>query len=293
MKLHVVDGTYELFRSYYGTPPMSGPAGQPVGAVRGLIQTMLSLVRQPDVTHVACAFDTVIESFRNELFDGYKRGEGVPEDILSQFPLAERAITSLGIVIWPMVEFEADDAMATAAHRWRQDPEVDQVVICSPDKDMAQMVIGQEVVCLDRRRGLTLDEDGVWTKFGVAPESIPDYLGLVGDAADGLPGIPRWGAKTSSLILARYSHIEDIPDDATEWEVAVRGATGAAASLTANREKALFYRQLATLRTDVPIQESLSQLEWRGVPRQEFENLCSELGITGVNVRPNEWTTPE
>ena len=293
MKLHLVDGTYELFRAYYGTPPMLAPGGQPVGAVRGIIQTMLSLVRQPDVTHVACAFDTVIESFRNQLFEGYKRGQDVPEDILSQFPLAERAIASLGIVIWPMVEFEADDAMATAAHRWRQEPEVDQVVICSPDKDLAQMVIGREVVCLDRRRGLTLDEDGVWTKFGVAPESIPDYLGLVGDAADGLPGIPRWGAKTSSLVLARYNHIEDIPGDAAEWDVAVRGATGAAASLTEHKENALFYRQMATLRTDVPIQESLSQLEWRGVPRQEFENLCAELGITGVAVRSNEWSPPE
>ena len=211
MRLHLVDGTYELFRAHYGAPPATAPDGRPVGAVRGLMQTLLALLRQDDVTHVACAFDTVIESFRNELFDGYKTGEGVPEELEAQFGPAERAAAALGVVVWPMVEFEADDAIATAAARWGGEPEVDQVVICSPDKDMTQLVTGDRVVCLDRRRNITLDEAGVRDKFGVDPESIPDYLALVGDSADGIPGVPRWGAKSTALMLARYSHIENIP----------------------------------------------------------------------------------
>ena len=202
MKVHLIDGTYELFRSYYGMPPFYGDEGQDVGAVRGLVISILSLLQSDDVTHVACAFDHVIPSFRNEMFDGYKTGDDVEEAILEQFPLAEEAVAALGVVVWPMVEFEADDAIATAAARALEYPEVEQVVICSPDKDLAQMVQGQRVVCLDRRRRVVIDEAGVVEKFGVGPQSIPDYLGLVGDAADGIPGIARWGAKSTAAGVA-------------------------------------------------------------------------------------------
>ncbi|MCH7621412.1 MAG: flap endonuclease [Chloroflexi bacterium] len=284
MKIHLVDGTYELFRAYFAQPSRQAPDGREVGAVRGLMQTLLALLRQEDVTHVAIAFDHVVESFRNELFAGYKTGEGTPEDLRAQFDLAERASQALGLVVWPMIEFEADDALASAAHRWGDDPAVEQVVICTPDKDLAQMVRGQRVVCLDRRREQTLDEAGVHLKFGVAPASIPDYLALVGDAADGIPGIPRWGAKSSGAVLARYHHLEQIPDDAIYWDVKVRGATAIAASLAERREEAKLYRELATLRLDVPLAESLDQLEWKGVRQPDFEELCAELGFSGLLV---------
>ena len=199
MKVHLIDGTYELFRSYFAMPSMASSDGEEVGAVRGLCQSILELLRSHDVTHVACAFDHEITSFRNDIFPGYKTGEGTPEDLLQQFDLAEKAISALGVVVWPMIEFEADDAIATAVSRWSQTDEVEQIIICSPDKDLAQMVQGQKVVCLDRRRGILLDQDGVQEKFGVQPRSIPDYLGLVGDSADGIPGIPRWGAKSTAL----------------------------------------------------------------------------------------------
>ena len=284
MKIHLVDGTYELFRAYFAQPSRLAPDGREVAAVRGLMQTLLALLRQKDVTHVAIAFDHVVESFRNELFDGYKTGEGTPEDLRAQFDLAERASQALGLVVWPMIEFEADDALASAAHRWGDDPAVEQVVICTPDKDLAQMVRGQRVVCLDRRREQTLDEAGVHLKFGVAPASIPDYLALVGDAADGIPGIPRWGAKSSGAVLARYHHLEQIPDDAIYWDVKVRGATAIAASLAGRREEVKLYRELATLRLDVPLAESLDQLEWKGVRQPDFEELCAELGFSGLLV---------
>ena len=289
MKVHLVDGTYELFRGYFGAPPASAPDGRPVGAVRGLIQTLLLLLRDDEVTHVAVAYDHIIESFRNEMFDGYKTGEGVAEDLLSQFPLAERATAALGIVVWPMVEFEADDAMATGADRWRGESGVEQVVICSPDKDLTQMVEGSTVVTLDRRRGIVLDEDGVWSKFGVGPESIPDYLALVGDAADGIPGVPRWGAKSAATVLARYGHIEAIPEDPADWDVAVRGAASMAASLNGSRTAAVLYKELATLRLDVPLPDSLGDLEWGGVPRPEYEALCEELGFEGLVGAPHRW----
>ena len=290
MKIHVIDGTYELFRAFFAMPPMKAPDGRPVGAVRGLIRTLLVLLRQDDVSHLGCAFDHVVESFRNKMFAGYKTGEGIPDDLLAQFELAERAVSALGIVVWPMVEFEADDAIATAAFRWQEAAEVDQVVICSPDKDLAQMVRGQQVVCLDRRKNVTLDEAGVWEKFGVSPESIPDYLGLVGDSADGIPGIPKWGAKTAARILGRYNHIEAIPHDPSAWEVELRGASAIASSLAAHREEALFYRELATLRLDVGLQETLAQLEWRGVRRSDFEALCAELGIREPMIESHEWS---
>ena len=289
MKVHLVDGTYELFRAHFAMPPLSAPDGRPVGAVRGLIQTFLTLLRQEDVTHLACAFDHVVESFRNQLFDGYKTGEGTPEELMSQFDLAERAVSSLGVVVWPMVEFEADDALATAANRWQDADEVEQVVICTPDKDLAQMVRQTKVVCLDRRRDLILDQDGVREKFGVLPESIPDYLALVGDAADGIPGIPRWGAKSTALVLDRYVHLEQIPDDWSQWEVRPRGAQAIAASLAERRPEAMLYRKLATVRLDVPLSEDLDQLQWRGVPKQAFQSLCDELGFARLREQPSRW----
>ena len=293
MKLHLVDGTYELFRAYFALPSISAPDGRPVGAVRGLVQTLLALLRQDDVTHIACAFDHVIESFRNHLFAGYKTGSGVPQELASQFELAERVTSALGMVVWPMVEFEADDAMATAASRWWDAPGVDQIVICSPDKDLTQMVRGRRVVCLDRRRGVTLDEAGVEAKFGVPPQSIPDYLALVGDSADGIPGIAGWGPKSSAQVLSRYVHVERIPADESEWDLAPRGAKALAASLETHRDEAMLYKRLATLRVDVPLSQSLADLEWRGVPRPEYHLLCTELGGGRLKELPHRWTDGE
>ena len=289
MKIHLVDGTYELFRAYFAMPKSVGLAGQPTGAVRGLIQTLLSLLRQDDVTHIACAFDSVITSFRNELFDGYKTGEGAPEELLKQFSLAERAVAALGVVVWQMVEFEADDAIASAAHKWVDAPSVTQVVICSPDKDLAQTVRGDKVVCLDRRRNLALDEPGVLAKFGVAPASIPDYLALVGDAADGIPGVPRWGAKSSAQVLQEFTHIEGIPDDAGDWNIKVRGANSLAQNLAEHREAAALYKELATLRLDVPISESLDDIEWQGARRAQYQALCAEHGFDRLTDAPHKW----
>ncbi len=289
MKVHVIDGTYELYRAYFASPPSQAPDGHPVGAVKGLIRSMLSLLRQGDVTHVACAFDHVNESFRNDMFDSYKEGREVPEDLWTQFGLAEQAVAALGIVVWPMNEFEADDALATAASRWGGHPQVDQLIICSPDKDLTQMVQGRQVVCLDRRQAILYDDAAVFGKFGVVPQSIPDYLGLMGDSADGIPGIPRWGAKTASQLLAEYNHIEAIPLDSTVWTVKVRGADSVAASLKQNYELALFYRELATLRTDVVLVETLEQLTWQGVHRSRFSSLCNEYGFSSEIVRSHEW----
>ena len=230
------------------------------------------------MTHIGCAFDHCVESFRNELFDGYKTGEGLEPALFAQFPLAERASRALGMVTWPMVEFEADDALAAAAAKLRDHPVVDRVVIASPDKDLCQCVRRDDVVTLDRRREIVLDADGVRAKFGVSPESIPDYLALVGDAADGIPGIPRWGAKSAATVLAAYVHVEAIPDDHEAWNVKVRGAETLASNLRERREDAMLYRRLATLRTDVPIHESLDELRWTGPNRAELEALCAELG---------------
>ena len=289
MKIHLVDGTYELFRAYFAHPSIIAPNGREVGAVRGLAQTLLLLLRQGDVTHVACAFDHVIESFRNQLFDGYKTGQDVPPDLLQQFPLAEAAASALGMVVWSMTEFEADDAIATAAALWKDQPQVEQVVICSPDKDLCQMVEDGKVVCWDRRRKVILDEAGVLEKFGVLPRSIPDYLALVGDTADGIPGIPRWGAKTAAQVLSRYGNIESIPDDPAEWSVPVRGAKGIAESLARRREEARLYRELATLRRDVPLVETVADLEWRGARREEFFTFCEGLGLEGLKELPHRW----
>jgi 5'-3' exonuclease len=278
LKLHVVDGTYELFRAYFGAPPATSPSGQEVGATRGLLRSLLALLREPEVSHVAVAFDHVIESFRNRLFDGYKTGEGVPQELASQFPLAERATAALGVVVWPMLEFEADDALATGAARWADAPGVEQVVICSPDKDLAQCVRGSRVVCLDRLRRKLLDEGGVVAKFGVPPASIPDWLALVGDTPDGIPGIPRWGAKSAAAVLARYGHLEAIPDDASGWSVSVRGADALAASLRERRGEAALFRTLATLRSDVPLAEELEDLRWQGPDAAVLGRFARELG---------------
>jgi 5'-3' exonuclease len=278
MKLHLVDGTYELFRAYFGAPPTRSPGGHEVGAVRGLMRSLLALLREDGVTHVAVAFDHVIESFRNRLFEGYKTGEGVPAELLGQFEPAERAARALGVVVWPMVEFEADDALATAAARWADDPALEQVVVCTPDKDLAQCVRGTRVVMLDRLRRQIRDEHGVLAKFGVPPASIPDWLALVGDNADGIPGLRGWGAKTASTVLARFGHIEQIPDDERAWNVKVRGAATLAQSLREGRDALRLYKTLATLRRDAPLEETLADLEWRGARRSELELICAELG---------------
>ncbi len=290
MKVHLIDGTYELFRSHFALPSISAPSGRPVGAVRGLIQTLLLLLRGEGVTHVGCAFDHVIESFRNDLFAGYKTGSGVPEDLMSQFELAERAASSLGIVIWPMVEFEADDAIATATDRWRDDPGVEQVVICSPDKDLMQLAQGDKVVSWDRRKDVVLNETAVVQKFNVSPDSIPDYLAMVGDSADGIPGIPKWGAKSTSEMLRCYRHIEQIPSDPMTWDVKPRGTEAMARSLAENRQEANLYRTLTTLRRDAPITETLDDLEWKGVRRQDYLDLCEELGFQRLKDLPHKWT---
>jgi len=288
MRLHLLDATYELFRAFFGGgPDRQAPDGREVKGVVGLIESTLSLLRQPDVTHLAAATDKVIRSFRNDLFDGYKTGEGLDPGILAQFPLAERALEALGVVVWKMEEFEADDALATAA--WRFSDDVDRVVILTPDKDLAQCVVGDRVVMFDRRREIVIDEDGVWDKWGVGPESIPDYLGLVGDTADGFPGVPSWGAKSASTLLARYTHLDRIPGNAGDWDIEVRGAERLAKNLRDHLEEAALYRQLATLRLDVPLTESLEDLEWRGVPRAAYLEFCDELGFNEVKNRPHKW----
>ena len=289
MKVHLVDGTYELFRAFYGVPPAHDAQGRPVGALRGLVSTLIALVRESDVTHVACAFDHVIESFRNQLFDGYKTGDGIEPDLMAQFHPAERAVEALGIVAWPMLEFEADDALATAAARFRDAPGVEQVVICSPDKDFSQCVVGQKVICRDRRRASDRDEAGVVARFGVPPASIPDWLALVGDSSDGIPGIPGFGEKAAAAVLARYLHVEAIPDDAASWSVEVRGKERLAASLRERRQDATLYRQLATLRTDVPLAERLADLQWHGAPRDELCALLARIGALELADRVPRW----
>ncbi len=288
MKIHLVDGTYELFRNHFGAPPRKAPDGREVGAVLGLLRSLLLLLSAPDVTHVACAFDHVIESFRNDLYAGYKTGEGVDADLLAQFPLAEQAVSALGIVVWPMVEFEADDALASAAARFKANKAVEQIILCSPDKDLAQMVSGEHIVCWDRRREIILDEAGVVAKYGVSPGSIPDWLALVGDAADGYPGLPGWGAKSASTVLAKFGHIERIPEDPGEWGMSPARAAKLAETLAAQREEAQLYRRLATLREDVPLKEKLADLEWKGA-RSQLKNLCAELGDVKFPERISRW----
>ena len=291
MDIHLVDGTYELFRAYYGAPSAKAPDGQEVGAIRGLARSLLSLLRNEGATHVAVAFDHVIESFRNELFDGYKTGAGIDPELWGQFGLAEDMARALGLIVWPMVEFEADDALATAAGRFAQHGDVSRVLICSPDKDLCQCVVGERVVCVDRRRKKVVNADAVRAKFGVAPTSIPDWLALVGDAADGIPGIPRWGAASSAKLLAAYASIERIPDDAAQWTVTLRGAATLAKSLRTRRNETRLYKRLATLRTDVPLEEPVAALEWRGARRAALEALCERLGDRALLARVPRYDT--
>jgi 5'-3' exonuclease len=287
VNIHLVDGTYELFRAHYSPRPgRTAPDGRDVKATHGLAQSLIALLGQAGVTHVAVAFDTTIRSFRNDLYDGYKTGDGVEPDLLAQFPLAEQITAALGVTVWPMEEFEADDAIATAAVRFAAIPGVEQVVMCSPDKDMSQVVSGERVVMLDRRKGDVIDEAGVVEKFGVPPCAIADYLALVGDSADGIPGIPRWGARSTATVLSRYGRIEDIPSDVASWDVKVRGAGNLMAALTEQWDDALLYRDLATLRLDVPLQETEpEQLRWKGVRQPALGKLCETLGLESLLTR--------
>jgi 5'-3' exonuclease len=258
---HLVDGTYELFRHHFALPSHLDSDGVEVAAVRGVVYSVLTLLEE-GATHVGVATDHVIPSFRNELWADYKTGDGIDPELLTQFPLLEDALAALGVVVWPMIEFEADDAMAAAAHVAARDPRVEQVVICTPDKDLAQCVVGDHVVQMDRRKRTTIGEAGVVEKFGVLPESIPDYLALVGDSADGFPGLPGWGAKSAAAVLARYVHLEEIPEHAHQWGVTVRGAVKLATTLAEDRELAELFRNLATLRID-PDVGVVDEWEWR------------------------------
>ena len=288
MKIHLVDGTYELFRSHFGAPPKKSPDGREVGATLGLVRSLMLLLSSPDVTHVAVAFDHVIESFRNKLYAGYKTGAGVDPDLMAQFSLAEKAVSALGLVIWPMVKFEADDAIATATARFKKNKSMEQVVICSVDKDLTQMVEGNRIVCWDRRREVILDEKGVVEKFGVGPESIPDFLALVGDSADGYPGIQGWGEKSTSTVLSKYKHIESIPNDPNQLGLGLGRATTLVENLQKNFDDALLFRELATLRTDVPLKETLADLKWQGAyPR--LKKFCHELGDERIPERVTKW----
>jgi 5'-3' exonuclease len=275
--VHVVDGTYELFRHFYGQRRFNKGKDKPYGAVAGVLHTVLEML-ETGATHIGVATDHVIESFRNQLWPGYKTGEGIEPALWNQFPLAERAARALGIVTWSMIDFEADDALATAATRAAALPEVSEVYILSPDKDLMQCVSGQRIMSVDRIRKKRTDEAGVVEKFGVGPASVPDWLALVGDTADGIPGIARWGPKSAGTVLAAYGHLEAIPDQASAWTCKVRGADALAATLAAARPEALLYRTLATLRRDVPLAESTQDLRWRGVDRPALEILCKELG---------------
>jgi 5'-3' exonuclease len=286
----LIDGTYELFRSFYGAPPATGSDGREVGACRGLLRSLLGLLREPDTTHVAIAFDQVIESFRNQLYAGYKTGEGIDPTLWAQFPLAEALCDALGLVVWPMVEFEADDALATAAARWADAQGVEQVLLCSPDKDLGQCVRGDRVVLFDRRRKEIYGAAGIEQKFGVPPASIPDLLALVGDSADGIPGIPRWGMKSTAAVLQVYAHVDAIPDDDAAWSLQIRGAKGLAKSLREHRRDAELFRKLATLRTDVPLpQRELDELKWRGAKRDALTQICEQIGDVAALSRVPAW----
>lgn len=288
MLLHLLDGTYELFRAHYGRrDTVIAPDGHDIRATLGILESTLALLREPGVTHLAASFDTVIESFRNEMFPMYKSSAGMEEELLRQFPFAEDALEAIGVVVWRNIEFEADDALAAAAVKWVDD--VEQVVICSPDKDMTQVVVGDRIVTYNRREQRVIDEDGVVEKFGIHPESIPDYLALVGDTADGVPGLPGWGAKSASTVLAKFPRLELIPADSTDWGLSVRGATKLATTLSANQEAAYLFRELTTLRLDAPIEESLEDLEWKGVPKDRFHEFCTSMGFDPDAINVHRW----
>jgi 5'-3' exonuclease len=275
MHIHLIDGTYELFRHFYAVPSARDEEGREVGATRGVVASVLGMMNR-GATHVGVATDHVIESFRNRLWPGYKTGAGIDPDLLSQFGLLEDALTALGVMVWPMVEYEADDALAAAAVRAAADPRVEQVIICTPDKDLAQTITGTRIVQLNRRTNAIRDEAGVVAKFGVVPASIPDYLALVGDAADGYPGLPGWGAKSSAAVLARYLHLEAIPENPRTWGVNAANPGALAATLGRERDRAFLFRDLATLRTDITVFDDVEELRWTG-PTPAFQTLAAKM----------------
>jgi 5'-3' exonuclease len=283
VKVYLLDGTYELFRHYFALPSHVNRAGREVAAARGVVNSVLSLIGA-GARHIAVATDHVVESFRNDLWPDYKDGSGIEEELLSQFGLLEDSLQAMGVVVWPMVEYEADDALAAGAAMAAADERVEQVVVCTPDKDLAQCVVGKPIVQFDRRKRSIIDEDGVIAKFGIEPKSIPDYLGLVGDAADGFPGLPGWGAKSTAAVLACYGHIEEIPARAIDWEVEVRGAARLAATLVERYDEALLFRKLATLVVEGPIDADVDQLRWSG-PTSEFVAVCEILEDEGLATR--------
>ncbi|HXB21262.1 MAG TPA: 5'-3' exonuclease H3TH domain-containing protein [Candidatus Solibacter sp.] len=280
MDVHLIDGTYELFRYFFAVPAAADVTGQEIGAVRGVLTSVLSMIER-GATHIGVATDHVVESFRNDLYSGYKTSEGVPEALLSQFPVLEEALEAMGVVVWPMVFYEADDALASAAGKAAKDARVGQVLICTPDKDLSQCVVGTRVVQLDRRRDILRDEAGVAAKFGVKPQSIPDYLAVVGDTADGFPGLPGWGEKAAALTLSQYPHLEGIPKDWREWHPSIRRARVLSESLFNAWNDALLFRTLATLRLDVPVFDTVEDLRWKG-PRPNFEEHCRRMKATGL-----------
>lgn len=280
MHVHLLDGTYELFRHFYAMPRQTDRDGHEVAAIIGVLGSVLGMF-EGGATHLGVATDHVIESFRNDLWAGYKTSEGVEPDLLAQFHPLEDALRALGVTVWAMEEFEADDALAAAAKRAAESAAVEQVMICTPDKDLSQCVRGTRVVQLDRRKRELRDEKGVVARFGVGPASIPDYLALVGDSADGFPGVPGWGEKASATILGRYVHLEKIPASEAQWDVPVRGAARLAAALQENRQLALLFRTLATLRTDIPVFTNVDELRWRG-PKPEFDGVAKQLGVPGL-----------
>ena len=275
MNVHLIDGTYELFRYFFAVPSAKDKTGQEIGAVRGVLGSLFSMF-EAGATHLGVATDHVVESFRNDLYAGYKTSEGVAPELLSQFPILEDALIAMGVKVWPMTHFEADDALASAAAKSANDPRINQILICTPDKDLAQCVVGNRVVQVDRRREIVRDEAAIEAKFGVKPESIPDYLAVTGDSADGYPGIAGWGAKAAAAVFSRYAHLETVPRDCRDWDPSIKRAKGLAESLFRSWEDALLFRTLATLRFDAPVFESADELKWEG-PRPEFEKLCERL----------------
>lgn len=280
MKIYLIDGTYELFRHYFALPSSTDSKGQEIAASRGVLTSVLSLI-ESGATHIGVATDHVVESFRNELYDGYKTSEGVPEELLSQFPILEEMLMAMGVKVWPETYFEADDALAAAALKAAKDKRVEQVLICTPDKDLAQCVSGTRVVQLDRRRDVLRDEAGVVEKFGVKPASIPDYLAVVGDTADGYPGLRGWGEKAAGAVFSQYPHLEDVPKDWQKWNPAIRKARPLSETLFANWNDALLFRTLATLRFDAPVFDSINELQWKG-PGAGFEECCRRIKADGL-----------
>jgi 5'-3' exonuclease len=280
MDVYLIDGTYELFRHFFAVPSAANVNGEEIGAVRGVLNSVLSMI-EGGATHLGVATDHVVESFRNELYAGYKTSEGVAPELLSQFPILEEALQAMGVMVWPMVYFEADDALASAAAKAAKDDRVQRALICTPDKDLAQCVVGSRVVQFDRRQNVVRDEAGVVEKFGVKPESIPDYLAVVGDSADGFPGVRGWGAKAAASVLSRYSHLENIPKDCRAWDPAIGRARALSESLFAAWNDALLFRTLATLRRDAPVFESVEELRWEG-PREKFGELCRRMNAPAL-----------